>query len=256
MRPAPEHVRHRRIPWSSSVQRRLSERRRTTASAVVAACTTAVLLGLDARASSIPAADVGVLVLFACLLPYLVLTLVTFSTVPDERVRLWARRESRGTWTQRYVFGTAPGPGVSIFIAAAALVVAVVWLPGHLGSAFLVVPRVAVALGLVVTAWVCVVASFAVTFQADNLVEDERALDFPGGRSAAWADYVHFAPTLTCEVFDASSTAPHLRRARTFDEGGRGLLLVAQLADRWGTRHGREGKVIWAEQALPAERTS
>ncbi|MDQ1006886.1 hypothetical protein QFZ82_001371 [Streptomyces sp. V4I23] len=56
--------------------------------------------------------------------------------------------------------------------------------------------------------------------------------------------------TLTCEVFDASSTAPHLRRARTFDEGGRGLLLVAQLAERWGTRHSREGKVIWAEQAL------
>ncbi|MFE7599344.1 SpoIIE family protein phosphatase [Streptomyces sp. NPDC057494] len=57
--------------------------------------------------------------------------------------------------------------------------------------------------------------------------------------------------SLTCEVFDASSTAPHLRRARTFDEGGRGLLLVAQIADRWGTRHSREGKVIWAEQALP-----
>ncbi|MFD5124122.1 SpoIIE family protein phosphatase [Streptomyces sp. NPDC058385] len=58
--------------------------------------------------------------------------------------------------------------------------------------------------------------------------------------------------TLTCEVSDASSTAPHLRRARTFDEGGRGLLLVAQFAERWGTRHHREGKVIWAEQSLPA----
>ncbi|WP_225830125.1 SpoIIE family protein phosphatase [Streptomyces sp. NK08204] len=57
--------------------------------------------------------------------------------------------------------------------------------------------------------------------------------------------------TLICEVCDASSTAPHLRRARVFDEGGRGLLLVAQLAERWGTRHVREGKVIWAEQALP-----
>ncbi|MFI8997359.1 SpoIIE family protein phosphatase [Streptomyces sp. NPDC053542] len=57
--------------------------------------------------------------------------------------------------------------------------------------------------------------------------------------------------TLTCEVFDTNSTAPHMRRARTFDEGGRGLLLVAQLAERWGTRHSREGKVIWAEQALP-----
>ncbi|MFE8938590.1 SpoIIE family protein phosphatase [Streptomyces sp. NPDC007872] len=62
--------------------------------------------------------------------------------------------------------------------------------------------------------------------------------------------------TLTCEVSDASSTAPHLRRARIYDEGGRGLLLVAQCAERWGTRHGREGKVIWAEQALPADSPS
>ncbi|MER5540596.1 ATP-binding SpoIIE family protein phosphatase [Streptomyces mirabilis] len=57
--------------------------------------------------------------------------------------------------------------------------------------------------------------------------------------------------TLTCEVSDASSTAPHLRRAQVFDEGGRGLLLVAALAHHWGTRHSREGKVIWAEQLLP-----
>ncbi|WP_121827842.1 SpoIIE family protein phosphatase [Streptomyces sp. S1] len=62
--------------------------------------------------------------------------------------------------------------------------------------------------------------------------------------------------TLTCEVSDASSTAPHLRRARIYDEGGRGLLLVAQCAERWGTRHGREGKVIWAEQALLADSAS
>ncbi|MEY9968625.1 PAS domain S-box-containing protein [Streptacidiphilus sp. MAP12-16] len=54
--------------------------------------------------------------------------------------------------------------------------------------------------------------------------------------------------TLICEVSDASNTAPHLRRARTFDEGGRGLLLVAQLTRRWGTRQTHHGKTIWAEQ--------
>ncbi|MFF7258745.1 SpoIIE family protein phosphatase [Streptomyces sp. NPDC008159] len=53
--------------------------------------------------------------------------------------------------------------------------------------------------------------------------------------------------TLLCEVSDAGSTTPHLRRARVFDEGGRGLLLVAQLAERWGTRHARHGKTVWAE---------
>jgi hypothetical protein len=59
--------------------------------------------------------------------------------------------------------------------------------------------------------------------------------------------------TLICEVSDGSTTAPHLRRARTFDEGGRGLLLVAQLTQGWGTRQIPNGKVIWAEQALPAD---
>ncbi|MEK2476978.1 SpoIIE family protein phosphatase [Streptomyces noursei] len=55
---------------------------------------------------------------------------------------------------------------------------------------------------------------------------------------------------LTCEVSDASSTAPHLRHAATTDEGGRGLFLVAQLAQAWGTRYTATGKVIWAECAL------
>ncbi|MFC8664773.1 SpoIIE family protein phosphatase [Streptomyces sp. NPDC057199] len=56
--------------------------------------------------------------------------------------------------------------------------------------------------------------------------------------------------TLICEVSDASSTAPHMRRARTYDEGGRGLLLVAQLTQRWGTRPTSTGKTIWAEQSV------
>jgi anti-sigma regulatory factor (Ser/Thr protein kinase) len=57
--------------------------------------------------------------------------------------------------------------------------------------------------------------------------------------------------TLICEVSDASSTSPHLRRARIFDEGGRGLMLVAQLTERWGTRYTGTGKTIWTEQPLP-----
>ncbi|MFF3767475.1 SpoIIE family protein phosphatase [Streptomyces sp. NPDC001922] len=59
--------------------------------------------------------------------------------------------------------------------------------------------------------------------------------------------------TLICEVSDTSSTAPHMRRARLSDEGGRGLLLVAQLTQRWGTRHSREGKTIWCEQMVAEE---
>ncbi|NLU75963.1 SpoIIE family protein phosphatase [Streptomyces sp. HNM0575] len=56
--------------------------------------------------------------------------------------------------------------------------------------------------------------------------------------------------SLICEVADHSSTSPHLRHAATTDEGGRGLFLVAQFADRWGTRYTKDGKVIWTEQSL------
>ncbi|WP_033307241.1 SpoIIE family protein phosphatase [Streptomyces iakyrus] len=55
---------------------------------------------------------------------------------------------------------------------------------------------------------------------------------------------------LVCEVLDGGATAPHLRHPRTTDEGGRGLLLVSQLTQRWGTRFLPEGKIIWAEQSL------
>ncbi|CAM5313051.1 histidine kinase [Streptomyces avidinii] len=58
--------------------------------------------------------------------------------------------------------------------------------------------------------------------------------------------------SLVCEVSDGSSTSPHLRRAETTDEGGRGLFLVAQFAERWGTRYTARGKIIWSEQALHA----
>lgn len=57
--------------------------------------------------------------------------------------------------------------------------------------------------------------------------------------------------TLICEVSDGTSTSPHLRYAATTEEGGRGLFLVSQMTERWGTRYSPQGKVIWAELALP-----
>ncbi|MCE7082771.1 SpoIIE family protein phosphatase [Streptomyces sp. ST2-7A] len=55
---------------------------------------------------------------------------------------------------------------------------------------------------------------------------------------------------LICEISDPSRTQPHLRRARLSDEGGRGLFLVAQLANRWGSRYTPTGKTIWTEQGI------
>ncbi|MFH8376576.1 SpoIIE family protein phosphatase [Streptomyces cyaneofuscatus] len=57
--------------------------------------------------------------------------------------------------------------------------------------------------------------------------------------------------TLLCEVADTAHTSPHLRHSAEDDEGGRGLFIVAQLVQRWGTRYTPAGKTIWTEQAFP-----
>ncbi|MFC4033282.1 SpoIIE family protein phosphatase [Streptomyces polygonati] len=53
---------------------------------------------------------------------------------------------------------------------------------------------------------------------------------------------------LTCEVSDGATSAPHVQHARTVDETGRGLFIMATLADQWGTRFHARGKTVWAEQ--------
>ncbi|MFI2203300.1 SpoIIE family protein phosphatase [Streptomyces sp. NPDC020192] len=62
--------------------------------------------------------------------------------------------------------------------------------------------------------------------------------------------------TLTCEVHDSNSLAPRLRHAKTIDEGGRGLFIIAQLAQNWGVRYTLDGKTVWAEQTLPPATTA
>ncbi|MFC7895351.1 ATP-binding protein [Streptomyces sp. NPDC057381] len=50
------------------------------------------------------------------------------------------------------------------------------------------------------------------------------------------------------EVTDlAPHTRPAPRRARDDDESGRGLLLLAAVALRWGVERGRCGKTVWCE---------
>ncbi|MFF6979981.1 SpoIIE family protein phosphatase [Streptomyces sp. NPDC008343] len=89
-------------------------------------------------------------------------------------------------------------------------------------------------------------------FTAELVVSELVTNAIRYGRSPISLRLIHDR-TLLCEVSDASSTTPHLRRARVLDEGGRGLLLVAQLAGQWGTRHARRGKTVWAELDDSAE---
>ncbi|WP_435864282.1 SpoIIE family protein phosphatase [Streptomyces phaeochromogenes] len=56
---------------------------------------------------------------------------------------------------------------------------------------------------------------------------------------------------LRCEVTDDSSQVPRMRQAQPGDEGGRGLFLVDQLAQRWGATRLSTGKVVWFEQQIP-----
>jgi hypothetical protein len=52
------------------------------------------------------------------------------------------------------------------------------------------------------------------------------------------------------ESVDSGQHMPRRRRAGDDEEAGRGLQLVASLADRWGFRATDQGKVVWAELDL------
>jgi serine phosphatase RsbU (regulator of sigma subunit)/anti-sigma regulatory factor (Ser/Thr protein kinase) len=97
-------------------------------------------------------------------------------------------------------------------------------------------------------AWDMATAAFTTTLVASELVTNAIRYGAPPIQLRLIRD-----TTLICEVSDASGTAPHMRRARSFDEGGRGLLLVAQFTQRWGTRYHAGGKTIWCEQTLTTD---
>lgn len=94
-------------------------------------------------------------------------------------------------------------------------------------------------------AWGIPAASFTTELVASELVTNAIRYGSPPIQLRLIRD-----TTLICEVSDASTTAPHMRRAANFDEGGRGLMLVAQLTQRWGARYHTGGKTIWCEQTL------
>jgi serine/threonine-protein kinase RsbW len=72
----------------------------------------------------------------------------------------------------------------------------------------------------------------------------------PGAEIETW---FHPVPGgVRIEVHDASCARPELRMTDLDAEGGRGLALVAALADHWGVddREGGPGKLVWAELSV------
>jgi anti-sigma regulatory factor (Ser/Thr protein kinase) len=58
---------------------------------------------------------------------------------------------------------------------------------------------------------------------------------------------------LVVEVYDAATYLPRRMRPTPDDEHGRGLQLVALLADRWGTRPTEHGKAVWCLISMAAD---
>jgi two-component sensor histidine kinase len=53
---------------------------------------------------------------------------------------------------------------------------------------------------------------------------------------------------LRIEVVDGATTQPRFREPDS--TGGRGLVLIDQLASAWGVAQHRDGKTVWAEMAM------
>ncbi|MEX0171285.1 SpoIIE family protein phosphatase [Streptomyces sp. LMG1-1-1.1] len=103
-----------------------------------------------------------------------------------------------------------------------------------------------------VAVWDLPLDPFSVTLVASELVTN--AIRY--GAAPVTLRLLRHGAGLICEVSDAGQAAPHLRHAKAVDEGGRGLLICASIADDWGVRYTDDTKTVWAEIGTkgPADR--
>ncbi|MFJ5834991.1 SpoIIE family protein phosphatase [Streptomyces sp. NPDC093089] len=94
-----------------------------------------------------------------------------------------------------------------------------------------------------VAVWDLPLDPFAVTLVASELVTN--AIRY--GEAPITLRLLRDGAGVICEVSDAGQAAPHLRHAKAVDEGGRGLLICASIADDWGVRYIDDRKTVWAE---------
>lgn len=89
-----------------------------------------------------------------------------------------------------------------------------------------------------------------------NAVEHAKT-DEPSGPSGCSLHIWLAESDITIGVHDQDPRLPVLRQANLYDEGGRGLLLVAEQSLAWGYGHlpTLPGKVVWARLSLLEEPT-
>jgi anti-sigma regulatory factor (Ser/Thr protein kinase) len=74
-----------------------------------------------------------------------------------------------------------------------------------------------------------------------------------GDLDIAWDVEDH---AVVVRVNDASAQQPQLRQAGPTDTGGRGLAIVAAIADDWGVRRAEHGKEVWARVSVTTYRSA
>jgi len=87
-------------------------------------------------------------------------------------------------------------------------------------------------------------ATLLVSELVTNAVRHSRAdveIQIRRGETSVWI-----------EVEDDDTRPPRLRHASPDDEGGRGLVLVQELASSWGSRSTETGKVVWLRLDAPS----
>jgi anti-sigma regulatory factor (Ser/Thr protein kinase) len=98
-------------------------------------------------------------------------------------------------------------------------------------------------------------AQLVVSELVTNAVEHAVAGRTPAATAGAPGAVLTLAVTGTSvlvEVADPDPRAPVVRQPGLWDEGGRGMMLVATESASWGWEPRDGGKVVWATLALPA----
>jgi anti-sigma regulatory factor (Ser/Thr protein kinase) len=90
------------------------------------------------------------------------------------------------------------------------------------------------------------------SLEAVELIVSELASNAVVHAATPFTVRLFVGPTVRVEVADGIAAPPVVRRPRSLEAGGRGLVIVDGLADRWGAYSVANGKVVWAEVDDPS----